>query len=228
MAARTSGGRLGAMALPRVDLRLMAGLLLVAVAVAGGLAFWRAAQVTEPVIVAAKEIPAGHVIEQGDLALTDARLEGSLAALAFGEEDLSAIVGRTASGPIHAGELVVHADLGSGPLIGPDDVAVTVPVAADSVYPQLRPGDAVAVLTTSDQGKQTSRTVTLLERATVYSVVSEATRVSLGANADEAGRPANVTLIVPRSEAEQVAHALVNETLTLVLLPPAGPDGGSQ
>lgn len=225
MATRTSGGRLGAVALPRMDLRLLAGLLLVAVAVAGGLAFWNAARVTEPVVVAARDIPAGHVIERSDLALAEARLEGPLASLAFGEADLSTIVGGTAAGAIHDGELVVRPDLGTGPLIGADDVAVTVPVAADTVYPELRPGDVVAVLATSERGKPQSRTVTLLERATVFSVVIEASRVSLGNDGDEAGRPANVTLVVPRSEAERVAHALVNETLTLVLLPPAAPEG---
>lgn len=224
MATRTSGGRLGAVALPRMDLRLLAGLLLVAAAVAGGLAFWNAARVTEPVVVAARDIPAGHVIERGDLALAEARLEGPLASLVFGEADVGAIVGSTAAGAIQAGELVVRPDLGTGPLIGADDVAVTVPVAADTVYPELRPGDVVAVLATSERGKPQSRTVTLLERATVFSVVIEASRVSLGNDGDEAGRPANVTLVVPRSEAERIAHALVNETLTLALLPAAAPE----
>ena len=63
---RSKRGR--AVALPRVDMRLLAGLALVA------------------------------VIEPHDLALAEARLEGPLAALALPEAELGAAVGRTATG----------------------------------------------------------------------------------------------------------------------------------
>ncbi|MEZ4503132.1 MAG: RcpC/CpaB family pilus assembly protein [Dehalococcoidia bacterium] len=211
-----------------MDVRLLAGLLLVAVAVAGGITLWRQAQITAPVVVAVRDIPAGQVIESGDLGLADARLEGPLASLAFGEAELASIVGRTATAPIHAGALVLRADLGSGPVIGPNDVAVTVPVKADAVYARLRRGDEVAVMATSDKGKPQSLTVALLERATVYDVAIESSRVSLGGGSDEQdGRLTNVTLLIPRSEAERVAHAVVNAELTLLLLAPAQ-SGGSQ
>ena len=228
MATRTSRGRLRSVTLPRVDLRLIAGLLLVAVAVAGGLALWRQAQVTVPVVVALREIPAGHVLEAADLGLTQARLEGPLAVLSLGETELPALVGRTATSPIPAGALIVRPDLGSGPVIGPNDVAVTMPVEADSVFARLRRGDEVAVMATSDKGKPQSLTVALLERATVYDVASQSNRVTLGTDsADDEGQLTNVTLLIPRSEAERVAHAVVNADLTLLLLAPS-PDAGSQ
>ena len=112
-------------------------------------------------------------------------------------------------------------------MIGPNDVAVTVPVKADAVYARLRRGDEVAVMATSDKGKPQSLTVALLERATVYDVALESSRVSLGGGSDEQdGRLTNVTLLIPRSEAERVAHAVVNAELTLLLLAPAQPGGG--
>jgi len=229
MATRTSRGRLRSFALPRVDLRLVGGLLLVGLAVVGGLTLWRQAQVTVPVVVALREIPAGHVLEAADLGLTQARLEGTLAALALGETELAAAVGRTATNPIHAGALVVRPDLGSGPVIGPNDVAVTVPVEADSVYARLRRGDQVAVMATSDKGKPQSLTVALLERAIVYDVASQSTRVTLGTDsADDEGRLTNVTLLIPRSDAERVAHAVVNADLTLLLLAPPASGGSGQ
>ena len=228
MAAGASGRRIGSVALPRVDVRLLAGLLLVAVAVAGGLSLWSQAQITAPVVVAAREIPPGHVIERGDLAVSQARLEGPSASLAIAEAEMTTVVGRTASAAIHAGELIVRPDLGTGPAIGPDQVAVTVPVKVDAVYPGLRRGDEVAVMATSEQGKPQSLTVTLIDRATVFNVSLESSRVSLGgSDAEEDGRPTNVTLLVPRSEAEDVAHAVVNAELTLLLLAPE-PTTGAQ
>ena len=226
MTAGTSGGRLRAIALPRVDVRLLAGLALVAVAVVGGLTLWRQAQVTVPVVVAVRDLPPGHVIERADLDVTQARLEGPLASLAMRESEISGVVGRTASGRVHAGALVVRPDLGTGPVIGPDQVAVTVPVQADAVYARMRRGDEVAVMATSDKGKPQSLTVALLPRATVFDVAIESSRVTLGGgggnttDAEEGGRLTNVTLLTPRAEAERVAHAVVNSQLTLLLLAP--------
>ncbi len=222
MASGTSRGRVRSVALPRVDMRLVAGLVLVAVAVGGGIALWREAQVTVPYVATTRAIPAGHVLEAGDLQLVQARLEGPLAALAVGETGLAALVGQTAASSIPAGALVLRPQLGSGPVLGPGEVAVTVPVEADAVYPRLRRGDLVAVTATSDRGKPQSLTTTLLERATVYDVALESNRVSLGGGDDEDdGRLTNVTLLIPRADAEDVAHAVVNADLTLLLLAPA-------
>lgn len=220
MALRTSRLRSRAWSAPRVDLRLLVGLLLVAVALAGGVTYTNQLRITEPVVVSARTLPPGHVITAGDLVLSEARLEGALGALALGEADLTALMGRTTAQTIHEGALVLRSDLGSGPALGSDDVAVTVAVDADSVFAQLRRGDIVTVLETTAPGQAQSQTDMLLERATVYHVAAEASRVSLGGGAAEAeGRITNVTLVVPRSEVERVTHALVNGRLTLALAP---------
>ena len=231
MAAESAEQRGRAVALPRVDMRLLAGLALVAVSVVGGLTLWSAARTTTAVVVAARDIGSGAVIEPDDLALAEARLEDPLAALALPEAELASAVGRTATGAIHAGELVVRPDLGSGPVIGPGELAVTIPVEDDAVFGRLRRGAVVTVMATTDAGQPESRTVALLERAVVYAVALESTRVSLGGSGDasEDGRPANVTLVIPRGRAEAVAHALVNAELTLLLLQPepgSGPAAG--
>lgn len=206
---------------------MLLGAALVAASVVGGLLFWGSASETVPVLVAAREIPAGHVIEANDLSVTRVRLEGSLSSLAVREGEVDQVTGRTAGTAVHAGEMVVWPDLAPGPVIGPNDAAVTVPVEADAVYPGLRPGDAVAVLATSNKGKPESRTVTLLERAVVYHVSLEPGRIAIGRGSDgsEEGRGlTNVTLVVAKSEAERLAHAVVNWDLTLALL---APDSGS-
>ncbi|MGE0600576.1 MAG: Flp pilus assembly protein CpaB [Dehalococcoidia bacterium] len=210
-------------ALPfHVDRRMLAGVLLVVVSLAGGLLLWRSATDTTPILVAARDIPPGHVLQRDDLRIGEARLDGSLASMALTESDLEAAVGRTTSTTIHAGELVVHPDLAAGPVLGADQVAVTIPVAADSIYPGLRPTDEVSVLATSNPGRPESRTVTLLDRATVFAIGLErrVIRSSTSDNPNDGATVANITLAVPRSEAEAIAHAVANATLTIVLLAP--------
>lgn len=208
---------------PRVDVRLLVGFGLVAIALAGGLTLADQLRVTEPVVVAARTIAAGQVVTRENLGVGEARLEGSLSSLAIGEAELGSIVGQTASQTIHAGTLVVRPGLGSGPVIGADDVAVTVAVAADAVFGELRRGDVVAVMATSEPGRPQSQTTTLLERSTVYDVALDADRVTLGGGASDqqGGRITNVTLLVPRADAERVTHALVNGTLTLLVVSPS-------
>ena len=210
-------------ALPfRVDRRMLAGVLLVAVSLAGGLLLWRSATDTTPILVAARDIPPGHVIQRDDLRIGEARLGGSLASMALREADLEAAVGRTTSTTIHAGEMVVHPDLASGPVLGADEVAVTIPVSADTIYPGLRPTDQVALLATSNAGKLESKTVTLLDRATVFAIGLErrVIRSSTSNDPNDGATVANITLAAPRSQAEAVAHAVANATITVVLLAP--------
>ncbi len=221
MAAGSTRMRARSWALPHLDPRLLIGMLVVVVALIGGVTLINGFRVTEPVVVAARTLPPGHVIVRGDLTTSEARLEGALGALAVGEAEIATLVGRTTNQTIHAGALVVAPDLGSGPALGPGEVAVTVAVGADTVFAQLRRGDEVAVVETTEPGRPGSATALLLERATVYHVAADAGRLGIGGGAasEEDGRIANVTLIVPQGDAERVVHALVNGRLTLVLVP---------
>ena len=172
------------------------------------------------VVVAARDIPPGHVIQRDDLALSEASLSDALESLALEGTELETAIGRTAGTAIHAGELVVRPDLADGSALGADHVAVTIPVEADSVYAGLRPTDEVALLATVNVGEPDSTTTTLLDRAVVFDVALERGIVrSTSADGTQAeGDVTNVTLAIPRSEAERVANALVNAELTVVLL----------
>lgn len=217
---RRRGARLGLHG--RLDLRLFVGLTLFVCTFAGAYLGWQALQTTTPVLVAARDLPAGHRLTADDLAVEDVRLPAGQLALAVPAADRDGIVGRVLTGPVVGGELLVAARLGDGLVLGPDDAAVTVPIRADSVYPRLRPGDAVAVLATRDRGKPTSQTMTLLARATVYAVAAESSTAILRSTRDDGEdaphRVANVTLLIPQTAAEGLAHAALNGDLTLVLL----------
>lgn len=205
-----------------LDRRMLLGFLLVVLSVAGGLLFWRSATDTTSVLVAAREIPPGHVIQRDDLRIAEVRLEGDLAALALTEADGVSTLGRTTSTTIHAGEMLVRPDLAAGPALGADEAAVTLPVAADAIYPGIRPTDEVAVLSTANAGRPEAATSILVERATVLAVGLERRVVRTGSSnsPNDGATVANITIAVPRSETEAVAHAIVTTTITFALLAP--------
>ncbi|MPZ50283.1 MAG: hypothetical protein GEU75_13465 [Dehalococcoidia bacterium] len=225
-AARPRSARLAAPAW--LNPRLLLGAAIFTVAVGGGLVFWGAARDTVPVLVAATDLPPGHVLRAEDLSVAEVRVEGPLAALSISEAEMAAVVGRPLSSGVHGGAMLLRPDLATGEPIGPNEVAITVPVAAEAVYAGLRRGDAVAVLATRDIGTANSQTSTLLDRVVVYELTREPGRVAVSRSSESGGEErglTNVTLIVPRSEAERLAHALVNWEVTLAILPPGPAEG---
>jgi pilus assembly protein CpaB len=141
------------------------------------------------------------------------------------------------SEPVHARQVLVRAQLGSGLVLGPGQQAMTIPVKADNgAGGRLRPGDAVQVLVTTDKGKPTSKTEIVIDQAIVYAVgKDERTRiVSSGGGsspdttggAGDAGTLASLTLVLTPDQAPALAHARWNGDLDVVLLPPpAAPKG---
>lgn len=208
--------------LGRIDARMLLGVALAVLSVAGSLMLWNAGQDTVPVLVAARDLPAGHVLAGDDLIAVDVRLPSDQLARALPGADRDDVVGRSVVGPLAAGELLSTSRLATGLKLGPDDAAVTIPVRTDSAYARLRPGDTVAVLATRDRGKPTSQTTTLLAQATVYAVAAESTSTTTSSargEGDEAPRRVtNVTLLVAKTDTEALAHAAVNHDLTLALL----------
>jgi Flp pilus assembly protein CpaB len=202
----------------RIDGRMLLGIALVAVSIIGGLLLWGSASDTTAVVVANKDMPQGHVIEAGDLSTTQLRAEGGLSSLLIPQAEVASLVGRTLGTRVVAGEPVIRPDLSSGPVIGPGEVAITIPVNADAVYPGLRPGDAVTVLGTAGGSQADGPTVTVLERALVYDVSAERSPTTIGSDGQSTRGLTNVTLVVPSGVAEQVAHAAVSWTVTLALL----------
>lgn len=223
MASAVTGRSLVSAAGPRVEARMLLGIALVAVCVAGGLTFWSVTRETTPVLVASKPIPRGHVIQDEDLAVAPVRLDGTLSSLAIPEDEAASIVGQPASSALYAGEMLIRPRLSTRPAISPGEVAVTVSTKAEAVYNRLQPGDAVAVLATRAKGRPESQTQTVLDRAVVYDLALEPSVVSVGRTGqsqEENRKLSSITLLVARSEMERLAHAVVNWDITLALLPP--------
>ena len=66
--------------------------------------------------------------------------------------------------------------------------------------------------------------MTVLDRALVYDVSLERSAATIRSDGEESRGLSNVTLVVDKDEAEQLAHASVSWTVTLALLPPDDAD----
>lgn len=125
-----------------------------AVAVAAGLqASASPAPPTVRVLTAAHDIPGGSVISADDLARVAFRPESVPDGVL---RDASAVVGRTTSGPLRAGEPVTDVRLVAPSLVAgyPGRVAAPVRIADAGAVRLLRIGDRVDVLAADPRGKR--------------------------------------------------------------------------
>jgi Flp pilus assembly protein CpaB len=207
----------------RLDGRKVAGLFLFLVVVAGTLLWWDQATLTRSFVVAARELPAGATLSAADLAVARLAADEVVVANAVPAEGRDGLVGRVLAEPVHAGELLLRPHLATGPRLGPDEMALTVPVGpASAAGGRIRPGDQVRVFATFARGRPESRTEVVLERATVYGVGSdEPPAVVGGAETGAPGRLGWATLVVSGADAARLARARHDGDVDLALLPPA-------
>ncbi len=184
----------------RVDGRLVLGLVLVAVSVLGGLTLFAAADHTVAVLAAARDLPAGHVVERGDLRVTRVRTDGNVLASLVRGDRADALVGRVLVEPVARDALVPSASVGHGPVDGRE---MTVPITPEhALGGAVRVGDRVDVLATFAKGGKDARTLTVVHGAQVVDTVH--TKGILG---DHAGDLSAVTLSVSSDDAVYLAFA---------------------
>jgi pilus assembly protein CpaB len=195
---RTVLGRLATYRVP-----LAGGLVALSVAAAlSALAPAEAAAVA--VVVAARDLPSGALLEPADLALVRVP---AVAVPAGAVEAVAHAVGTHVSGAVRAGETLTDVRLlGAGLVPAGDQVAVPVRVAEPAVAGLLRPGDRVDVLSADPDGGQAARTV-------VADVVVLAVP-ELGENAFEG---ALLVLAADRGGASRLAAAAVTGRLSVVV-----------
>lgn len=181
------------------------GLLITVAALGVFLAYQRAEQgPTTRVVVAAREIRVGAVIEEDDLQVVVADLPASAKGSAFSTS--SAVIGRVALGPIAAGEIVQAGSItvDRAPAQA-NEIAITLPRAQIAVG-RLQAGDRVDIF------------VTYAERTT--SVVRGATVVLIGSERDRSltsDRELSIVVSVPSADAvAALVHALRTGDVTVV------------
>ena len=155
--------------LPKLDTRLVVGLLLVAFSVIGGLRLAASADHTVLVYTAARDLPADHVLVAGDIGTT--RIQASDAVL---DRLVRATAGspptdRVLRFPLADGDLVADAALGR---VAREGREITVPIGPDhALGGALEAGDRVDVLGSFDKGTESAKTLTVAAGAQVVEVV---------------------------------------------------------
>jgi pilus assembly protein CpaB len=193
---------------PTIDARVVAGIVLVAVSVVGGLQISRGPEPGTRVFVATADLDAGHVLTRGDLTQTDVRAAHDVLA-ALERVDRGAPVGRTLRTPVRAGAAISVDALGGAVAPGRD---VTIPVTPEhALGGAIRPGDRVDVYATFDKGTDVARTLTVARSATVGGVTR-----SDGLFGQQEGGITAITLAVDPDAAIAVAFAARNGELDVV------------
>jgi hypothetical protein len=116
--------------------------LLVLVSVVVGARLFASADATRQWVVARTDLPAGHIVNAGDLATVPAKLDGRTAVRYYPGSRQDDLIGATLARPVNAGELV------SGPDFAGENTMPTrlVPVVVKAGrLPGLVPGDHVDV-----------------------------------------------------------------------------------
>lgn len=193
---------------PRVDVRLAVGVVLVAVSVAGGLRLAALGDDTVAVVVAARDLPANHVVTDGDL--TTVRIQASDAVLdplvAGGR--IASLEGRVLLGPVAEGGLVDRRFVGSA---ARPEREITIPITPEhALGGALRTGERVDVLASFGKGTGDARTLTVVTGAEVVATVRE--EGFLGHD----GKLSALTLAVPPDDVVFLAFASRNGELDVV------------
>jgi hypothetical protein len=176
-----------------LDLRLVAGVALVLLAVVVGARVVSSAERTAPVLVAARDLAAGTVLTADDLTVVRAKVPAGYLA------ERASAVGRALARPVGAGELVPAAAL----QVTPPLTTVAVPLAAGAA-PELHAGQRIELwLSTS-----ACPSVVLLPDVAVQ-------RVSAGDAALGSGTGQDVVVSVPPALAERVIIALAADKAVL-------------
>jgi Flp pilus assembly protein CpaB len=215
----------------RADPRAIVGVFLTLAALAGSVAFWVSATDARPVLIAARDLPAGATLSAADLGIAYIRADDAVYRAALPSDSLDSLVGRQLGEPIHAQQVLSRAQVADQFGLGPDQVAITIPARPDSaVDGRLQPGDSVQVLVTvTDKTRNEAHAREVLSRVRVFEVgrdVSLASSSSGSSSSTDAprGSIASVTLAVTAEQARQLAEARRIGELDILLLPPLAAD----
>lgn len=202
--------------LRRIDLRVVTGLVLMIVAVAGGASLIRTAQERTPVLLVADHVQPGEVITDADLRVAEVSLAAGvdhLPASARGE-----IVGQVAAEPLWEGKVISRASVSQGPPLPAGYAATTMLLPAESALGgDVRAGDHVAVISSPSRDQAATGEV---DPATILFPDVEVLSVRPGSSVE--GQGLLVTLTLRLEDARALAEARSRGRVDLALLPGGG------
>jgi Flp pilus assembly protein CpaB len=204
--------------------RSTAAIVLAILCIAGGalagVIAYKSGSSRQSVLAASHALPAGHVLEPGDLRVVDISTDGGLALVLASDED--SVLGRPVGVPVAAGAPLTNSELGSTPVAGAGQAVLGVLCKAGQYPPSLAPGDMVELVDTGGvlgrAGQSASAT------ASGAPVVPTLTAIVVGVDppSDTATVGMIVSLRLSASDAPSVARAAAAGTISLILVPPGG------
>jgi Flp pilus assembly protein CpaB len=214
-ASAVSGGRLS-LRWPKVDTRLVVGLLLVTLSVLGGLRLASTADDTVGVYAATRDLPADHVLKRDDVRVTQIRASDSVLDGLVVARRVPPI-GRALRFPLAEGALLQTGAVGTSG-VRATGREITVPISADhALGGALEAGDRVDVLGSFDKGTELAKTLTVAKSAQVVDVVS-----TDGLFGQREGELSALTLAVRPDDVVLVAFAVRNGEVDVVRAAPPG------
>jgi Flp pilus assembly protein CpaB len=195
--------------LRRLDLRVVIGLALLLAGVVGTVGVVQRAGQRTPVLVMARDVAAGQVIDAQDVRVAELGLAPGVAAL--GVQERGRVVGQVAGVPLSAGQVLGPAAVTQGPPLGVGQALMSLAVAPEhAAAGTLRAGDQVAVVASSPPDQPAARAQVLLSPVLVFSVAAP--------DPDDGGDgKLLVSLAIPEEQAPALAQA-ARGTVDLVLL----------
>jgi Flp pilus assembly protein CpaB len=175
----------------------------------------RAADRTQPVLVAAHDLAPGTVIDDGDVRVARVHAGGPVLATLFGPRDLPRLRGQVVTGNVASGALVARTDVRAVGSPGVTRVMSFPLPRARAVGGKLAPGDRVDLVAV-DRGS--GRAGYVLTDAEVIAVDGPG-----GGPLGRASDDVTVTLAVGGEDAPRLAAALEAGTVTLVRATGAAP-----
>lgn len=196
----------------RWSMALVGVLLMLGAGLAFALLYVNAGE-RSPVLVVARDVQAGQVIEAGDLDVARVGAEAGVGTIS--ESNRSDVVGQTASVDLVAGTLLVPGHIGERESLAPGEAIVGLDLAGgERAVGELREGDRVAVILTGSEASLSDAGSTdgLGTQITVGRVMTSRT------DATDEDR-IFLSLIVPDESAVAIVGANSLDRVAIALLP---------
>ncbi|MDQ3963591.1 MAG: Flp pilus assembly protein CpaB [Actinomycetota bacterium] len=194
----------------RVDLRVVAGLLLFVLGILGTTGLVREANERTPVLVAARALAPGETVQPSDLRVAEVGLAPGVATVPAA--DVQSLVGRMVTTAVEEGQVIPPAVVAETFPAAEEKVAVSVEVPpARAAGGTVSPGDRVMLFATKDPGRPLAQTTMLLSSVEVLAVEA--------AEGPGVQPTLTVTLGVLPENAQRVVQATNAGIVDLVLLP---------
>ena len=184
----------------------------VVLAVLAGALFLDRAQQLVPVYAAARDLPAGTPLKNGDLMVMQVRLPATVLRHYLQPSSRRGVSGQVLLAPVRRAALVpAELVLASG--VDSDLVELAVQTDPGDMAQGLRPGDRVQVLAAFTEGARRGRAVVLLPTAEVVRVLQDPTGLT------GTGQERGVQLRMPSDRAPAVAAAIATARIFVVKAP---------